>query len=230
MTLEVRLATVNAWDLPPARFREDVDEVAGLRPDVVLWQEVETAEEHGGVDRAFDPARFAHLFSDTPTPITVDGELLEVVDTGRLVTHKGRAGVTPARRFVWALVDPVEDPAPPWLIVNTHMVSGAWNRKPKRDKMWRRRVWTEHAEQLAQHLDAWSGHGFSVMLGGDFNRVNVPELHRDLRWLTGDTIDKLGILTVPGGAVLERGSVTRRRNLYSDHHARYVDVRVRAPR
>ena len=83
---------------------------------------------------------------------------------GSVLTHGGEAKVTPARYVNWVVLQR-RGTQKRFAFVNTHFISGAWNKHPDRRARWRR-----HAEVLRTVVRTLRSRGLRVFVLGDFNR------------------------------------------------------------
>lgn len=200
---------------------EDTAKV-GARADVVLWQELGERQDREALRSSLPASEWVHVHDDMRLPISFRRDTFRLLDSGKIKTHGGREGVSPQRWITWALVEPLAEGFAPFIIWNTHFVSGAWNDKRLRGKAWRREMWLVHFDRLKAFAELHAGNGVMLIGGGDFNRVDVPEFHPDLVWLWDRrSIDKL--TAVPSGAVLVLGD-SDRVGLNSDHPMYVRDV------
>lgn len=155
-------------DLSPARVRLTVSRCVtgrpGARPDVILWQEIET-RAHRRALRAL--SGYVTLWpggAANAVPISYSSDTMRPVTAVRAIrAHRGRAGITP-HRYVVSVV--LRDRAGTlWPVLNTHMLSGPFGRHPER-----RPLWNQHAAVLRVRCNSLvARYGFALG-GGDFNR------------------------------------------------------------
>lgn len=58
-----------------------------------------------------------------------------------------------------------------------HMTNGAWNRRKKRTKKIRRRLWLKQQSIMRAEVERWLALGWNVVIAGDMNRFSPPGLH-----------------------------------------------------
>lgn len=221
--MTVRAVTANTQGKSDslADFRATVAAVRDRAPAFVGWQEVKSARQSNALRVGMGDG-YSHHHTDLAVPISVSRGWT-VVREGRKQAHKGRAGASPARWIVWVIARHVETRQVA-VFVNTHMVSGAWNNKPKLFKAWRRQMWTDHWQAL-RDVVAGAAKKWPVVVVGDFNRVDVKPFHPDLRWADNRGIDKVAVI-----GDLEPVRTAARVTTRSDHDARVVDLTVKESR
>lgn len=228
----MRVSTANIKNNPPMMQRHVVHDMRTLRTmsNVIMWQEIGRARYKDALTHTLGPAwQHAHLDSDIP--ISWKRDAYALVDKGIVRTHKGRALASPARYITWVVLRRTRD-AQHIAIVNTHYVSGAWNAKRKPFKTWRKYQWATHYQHHAHVIASLLARGYSVIGGGDFNRLTVNPLHPRLQWITdnGNGLDHLYYVPAALGVritVHDRWSTTR---LYTDHPAKTARITLETPR
>lgn len=190
--------------------------------DFVGWQEIAPRRYRRAVGRLPSKVRFLN----TPVPVSFPKDWV-VLDTARILTHKGRRLVTPHRWIVVALLREKKTNKV-FALVNTHYVSGAWNNKRKFQKEWRKTAWNHHHRLHRKVVRRLVNNGISVIGTGDFNRENVRKLNRRQKWLNNGRIDKIFKVNAPHGVRLRREGAGVE-NLHSDHNMlkAYVTIRKR---
>lgn len=235
--MSITLGTVNICNNPdmPRRFvREDAQAAAVCH--VVGFQEIGEDEDKEDVVSGLEAADLGRGFTLThthlPIPIAYRHHKFTCLDEGVMRMHKGLPGATPSRYIAWVVLQRRRRPfSEPFIFVNTHFVSGAWNRKEKPHKEQRKALWGAHWSGMREMVLGWQAQGLTVIVAGDWNRTNVEPLHCDWRWIAGEIdqyrgIDKIGLLEAEGGATVERLSEGRIA-IRSDHDLRTVQVRIR---
>lgn len=89
--------------------------------------------------------------------------------------HGGLEKISPARGTIGAMLQ-VADIDLGVLVLDSHFVSGAWSRKLRARRPWRRRKWRKHYAMLRQITEALDAAGFLVVHAGDVNRREVLDL------------------------------------------------------
>lgn len=128
------------------------------------------------------------------------------------LVHAGRRGVSPARYLTTActVVDGILV-----AFVNVHPVS-----KPRRGvpaSSWRIARWAQYHDRLREHVAELVAEGYTVLVGGDLNRVNVPAFNARQRTLIAAGLDHLWIVPARGVAVVDVQASKIRRTLLMDH-------------
>lgn len=173
----MRLVTWNEKnypDLPHAQVVEDCRRMArlfGRGPTIIGGQEFGEAQDAAALEGAFSGWQVVGKY---PTPILLNPRFFRVLDAGHRRTHGGMPKVSPERGFSWVLVQRRRRPrVRPFVVVNTHYVSGAWSRSPKRDQEWRRDRWREHHAELSAFIVQQNAAGRDAYLLGDMNRRGI---------------------------------------------------------
>ena len=221
------LTTANIMNrplMPQAKVLEDIG-TAKRYSTVIGWQEINPARYKQAIRTAGD-GHWAHAQLDTPIPISVNADYYEIVSSEKYRTHKGRALASPSRWITWAIVRRRTDGLL-FVVVNTHFVSGAWNAKKKLFKGWRKKMWRLHFAALHTLVAELRTHGYTVLVVGDFNKVNVPELTGRQKSLVPGGIDKILVLPSPQGPDFRLLNTWEHRG-HSDHPQRTVRLRLRA--
>jgi hypothetical protein len=235
----MRVVTANIRnnpDLARTKVRGDASAV-GRMGGVALFQEIAEAEDHEDLtDGLGKPWTVIHRH--VAVPVAYRRHRWEVAtklpngvkSTGAIRTHNGRRRASPPRYVTWVVLRRKDRPDhPPVAFVNTHFVSGAWNRKPKLHKSWRKEMWNQHWKKMQEILLRFYAAGITVVFAGDFNKVKVPRFHEGQRWFINGGIDKMGCLEAPSGARIALREVDRK-DLNSDHDARIARVIILKPR
>lgn len=136
--------------------------------------------------------------------------------------HEGRRLVSPARYIVVvrAVVDGVHI-----AFVNCHPVS-----KPRRGvpaSAWRIARWNEYHALVVGLVDKLRDVGYTVIVGGDMNKRDVPTIHRRQRTLVASGLDHLWIVPADGVSVVAVHPRTIRRTLLMDHPILSATVELR---
>lgn len=122
-----------------------------------------------------------NLFLTTSVPITYSTDHWRVIDKGSLKLHGGKITASPARRVNWALMEYLDTGAQV-VFMGTHYVSGAWNDKEKTFKRWRQKKWEQGYEKHKRLVRHFTDLGYTVIGGGDFNRMHVLKFHPNQKW------------------------------------------------
>lgn len=209
---------------------------------VIFFQEIGEQEDVEAIRSQLGPGyAVLHTRPACSTPIAFNTKYWEIApqemlpegieNQGIAEMHKGAAWASPTRRVVWVVLKRRNKTGRGRKLrlacfMNTHFVSGAWNRKPKRRKAWRKVQWEIHWAKMQALVCSFYNAGITVIFGGDFNRLAVKPFHPAQRWLVNGGIDKIGVLEAPGGVRVDFVS-SDRRDLNSDHDARSAQLRLR---
>ncbi|HSX67221.1 hypothetical protein [Nocardioides sp.] len=173
----MRLVTWNEKDFPdltPAQVRSDARAMAKLvrgGATIIGAQEIGDPSDLEALKAAFPGWR---VIGGRPTPILLDPDRFEVLETWHVQTHEGKAGISPHRGYTAATVG-VRRPrglSAAFTVINTHYVSGAWTAGHRPDLAWRREKWNTHHRAIADAIALEHVHGRDVFVIGDMNRVS----------------------------------------------------------
>lgn len=215
----------NNPDMPNRDVVQDARTVAALKPKVVGWQEIGEQSDRQAVIDALDFAPFHTVGLDTSDPVSVNTGRWEILDHVVHVAHHGVVGVNPPRRTVQVDLRQRRHGKPVRLF-NSHFTNGAWNgRKPFPEI--RQRLWNVHFALLQDLVAQAVAEDWVVVLTGDFNREDMPQVHPRLHWVAGrHSIDKIGLVPNRDWDLHTLDSGHERMN--SDHDARWALVRLPA--
>ena len=189
---------------------------------IICWQEISRDRYKQALRAEFTlDGGWANEHLDREIPISYRTQWWEAVDRGCIRTHESRPLVTPERFVTWVQLKR-RDSDDTLVVVNTHYVSSAWNRKPVLAKQWRKAKWLEHWQAQKDLILGFHANGLTVIGGGDFNRPDVPTFHKDMQWFTGHTIDKLFVLRAPRGLHLKAVDLSVKEGLNTDHRPRIL--------
>lgn len=181
--------------------------------DVIGWQELDrpvgwAAARNLAGYRSYLPA----ADPGKEDAISWNDTKFELVGGHSRLTHHGQAKVTPNRYVNWVVLRH-RNSGLTVAFVNTHFISGAWNKHPNRQQRWllHQRVLQEVVADLHQR-------GLPVVVVGDMNRQDTIDLAGTARVPVGSgdrtPIDQLYVSR--GHAV---GAAVRLSNFGSDHPA-----------
>lgn len=201
-----------------------------FRGGVVGLQEIRPAYRHV-LRVVLRGHRWRGAWKGTRIPIVWDNRTHRLVGRGEKIrTHSGRARTSPARYLVWVILEE-RATGLRFVVVNTHMVSGAWNRKRKRHKAWRRQAWVDHWEAQDETVEELHATGLPVFAVGDLNRIKVRKfVAAQVEYVHG--IDHLAMIPGTSARVRRVGRPVRLESredggpLWTDHAARGQEVRL----
>ncbi len=140
---------------------------AAAQGDVILWQEIVPARYKSAV-RALSPAFTSAFASEGGEAISWRDSVWSWVSEGESMLHPAIKGVTKGRTIFW--VDLRHNVTGVVVRFFTcHFISGAWNPKPRPQKMARKGWWLEARQRMADLFAEWVIEGVTVAGGGDFN-------------------------------------------------------------
>lgn len=200
---------------------------------VALFQEIAEREDHQDLRRGLGN-KWSIVHDNVAVPIAykprfwveVQGHEMSngLAPRGAVRMHDGRKRTSPPRYVTWVVLRRKSRPdLPPVVFINTHFVSGAWNRKPKLHKKWRKKMWNQHWDKMQNIVLQFQEAGITVVFGGDFNRKDVARFSPRQRWFVNGGIDKLGCIEAKGGTRVRLVDVDRK-GMNSDHDARIARV------
>lgn len=205
----------NFPDMSVAHVDHDVAAVSRLKPTFVGWQEIQDESDQNSIRKHFPAKEYMFLFPHLEECMSIDRHVCKLIAQGYKKAHNGKKKVSPNRYFAWAVVKINNKNV---VFMNTHMVSGAWNKKKKRAKLWRKRMWNRHYRMMKKQIAAFNKQGMDVILTGDFNRVKVAKFSSTQTNLQIHGIDKIILIPAKGGAKVHRvrGGIYNG-HIYTDH-------------
>lgn len=104
-----------------------------------------------------------------------------------------------------------------------HMTNGAWNKRKKRTKRIRRRLWRKQERVMRLEVERWLELGWNVVIAGDMNRFSPPGLHARQ---VSVSEEYMHIVCIPTAGYLVRISdEVVRYKVHSDHPQVSANVR-----
>lgn len=206
--------------MPQAHVEHDIKKAKGSGATVFLWQEISIARYKQAVVKQLPASTYAHYHLDTETPISVDKRHWEVISFGKNETHGGLAAVTPNRFFTWVVVQNKGGNAR-LVFINTHTVSGAFTHKKKYNLTRNYRVsrWNYHFAMLGLLTQRFNMLGYTVILGGDWNRTTLPNLTPVTKNLTrNNSLDHIIVSEANNGIKVDYVAQDAQGGYYTDHH------------
>lgn len=191
---------------------------------VIGWQEVNDPADRDKM-RARLGSGYAHyLPPDGPAkavPISWRVPRFTLVRSGSIRTHDGEAGVTPARYVNWVILR-INGTDKRFIAVNTHFISGAWNRHPERQARWLRHYDILH-DKVAQLRRNHPGKPIFVF--GDFNRAKAMPMPSPVRYVPVIGASGIPIDHMYAPTTITHSRVSRLPTWGSDHHAYRMSAR-----
>lgn len=178
----MRVVTMNVrhW-MSQRKAVADIRHAASLG-GIVLWQEIDTGRYKQAV-RDLGP-EWEHSFAGGGLVISWKAAHYELVKRGAVMTHPGRARVTPNRYVQWVVLRRRSTKIE-FAVLNTQAISGGWSKGWRPTTRWRREMWAKHMAALEQAVTRLHVRGYPVIGGGDMNRSG----HRFLGELVKYDID-----------------------------------------
>lgn len=220
----MRLITVNEGrNMGTAGYTSDLHKIKNEFPKAIIgWQEIDEADpanEHAVMREVFKGYQIINF--EYKEPITLPAKV-KVVDHKVIHLSKGVAHTSPPRiaNEVWIETKYSDKPI---VIINTHLIAGAWNNKIEPNQELRRELWNQSVEKLRKRIEFHHNAGRTVFWMGDMNRMDMPKLHKDERRIVSSGIDSISVIVGSVGVrVIDTGSLP----LASDHDAKWAKVEL----
>jgi len=185
---------------------------------VIGWQEVNDPDDRQKLDNRLGADYNTFYPPDGPAkavPISWRVDRFAKLDQGSERTHEGEAGVTPARYVNWVVLE-IRGTGTPFIVVNTHFISGAWSGHPERQARWNRhyQVLHDRVAQLKQQRP-----GTPIFVLGDFNRAKAMAMPAPVKYVPVAGVGGVPIDHMYAPSNVTHTSVTRLPKWGSDHHA-----------
>jgi hypothetical protein len=230
MRLTITTANICGNPLRPKWAVRKRMRLALAQPDVVFGQEVARSNRWQGDNYSAMWSRVASVASKVTfggpheVPISVP-KGWDVLSTATHLVHTGRKRVSP-NRYITEVRCQVGDQQVAFL--NCHPVS-----KPRRGvpaASWRISRWDEYHTRLAALVAELHGAGFTVIFGGDMNKVAVAVVHPAQQVLTARGLDHLWAVAAAGTTVtvIQRRAISR--TVLMDHPILSATIEIGGPR
>ena len=186
--------------------------------DLIGWQEVDTPSASSRLHRAMRNAGWGTFGLAHECPISFRTRDWHLGRWDVEKVHHGKARVSPSRFITWgSLTHKRTDEQV--RAINTHMVSGAFNRNTnERAEEWRDEMWQKHYNRLQEMCRLWAGE--TVVLVGDLNRQRGFSFY-GLERADKGSVDHLWVDAT--AEVIDHDQLSR---FGSDHPAERAKVRV----
>lgn len=193
---------------------------------VVGWQEVDSPGARSKLRKSL-PEHAIYFPKDgaaKSVPISWNKSRYKLLKSGSVRTHKGEPRVTPHRYVNWVKLEH-KAAKKPLLVLNTHFISGAWNKHPNRQARW-----NKHADKLRALINKLSENnpGSPIVLVGDFNRRKDIALPHNVNWVgikggNGVPIDQIHAQTKRLAGVTKAERLAK---FGSDHNAYRFSAKI----
>lgn len=219
--------------MPQAQVIHDVRR-ASKQGSIIGWNEISPPRYFDAI-RALGPEWGHYMPRDgglrIPNPISWKKDVWKKVDAGFQQTHGGRKKVSPNRYITWVKLKHRKT-GKTIIRMNTHLVSGAWTSKQKKDKPWRREMWQRHMTEMRQLVARFKAKGLPVIIGGDFNRDSYRVLGNQVRYDNNLNVATHGRSTIDYMMHTANKRVSRERakvqgGYFSDHDAVVVGYELK---
>lgn len=184
-------------EMPQPDVESDIAAIRDqLRAHVYLGQEI-------------DPARYKHAWHGgfTESQHTSYALTVEVPQACRLegwaflgeetrMAHGGLSKTSPARYLTvtkWRRKDGLLV-----AFMGVHYVSGAWNKRSKLNKSWRKTKWWVNWRKQRAWIVKLNKDGYTVVSGGDYNRTTVKPFTKRQVKAAQHGIDRIEVNPTPG--------------------------------
>ncbi|MGH3646640.1 MAG: hypothetical protein ACRDTM_05640 [Micromonosporaceae bacterium] len=186
--------------------------------DVIGWQEVDSTAARQKMVQQLGSGYDHYLPAEIPAravPISWRVSKLRLLNTGFQRTHDGEAGVTPARYIVWVSLE-VRETGKRFIFLNTHFISGAWNKHPERQARW-----LKHYTILYNKVERFRElHPEKpIFVVGDFNRHKAMPMPSPIKWVPVKDVSGVPIDQIYAPSNISHGLVARKFKWGSDHYA-----------
>ena len=185
---------------------------------VIGWQEVDSAAARDKMRRQLGD-EYQHYFPEPgpakAIPISWRKSRFELVKAGYKKTHDGEAKVTPARYITWVILK-VKPTGKKFIFINTHFISGAWNKHPERQARWLR-----HYEILYNRVATFRKNhpNKPIFLVGDFNRKKAMSFPSPVKYVPVEGVSGVPIDQIYCSSTVDHSKVKRLKKWGSDHFA-----------
>ena len=180
-----------------AKIEHDIEKLSKVGwVEFVLWSEITYPKSKKALKKFYPDEKWIHVHENTEVPISINKKHWEYVTSGRLKTHGGLIHISPQRFIVWVIVKHKATGAQ-LVVTNSHWVSGAWRAKNS-FLSWRRRMWNTHFAKHKALVKEFTSAGYSVVGGGDWNRLTVSRFTDEQSWLGHHGLDY--IYTIPNAS------------------------------
>ena len=203
----------------PGKVAEDMAHVAHIA-SVLFFQEITYGFNKRLLRRLF--ARVFYIAAIArECPVVLKKAHWEILDVHVSLAHKGRPLCSP-NRYIVVVLARRRGSQKVVAFISTHYISGAWNRRLKSFKKWRRAMWLRHHSLHRTIVDILVSEGISVVGGADWNRglYGIKRLHKDMEWAVFGHIDGVYFVEAPGGTQIRLHDNDVVTGLNTDHPAR----------
>lgn len=123
--------------------------------------------------------------------------------------------MTPARYLTWVILE-VDTTGKRFIFINTHFISGAWNRHPERQARWQK-----HYQILYSRVETFRRHhpNKPIFVVGDFNRSKAMPMPSPVRWVPVEGVSGVPIDQMYASSNISHSKVSRLYKWGSDHYA-----------
>lgn len=229
----IRLVTANIKSNPLMRqayVDADIRTVKGLG-DLILWQEIAPARYRSALTHYLDGSHWGHHALNHEIPISYNLGKFEMLPhlSGVLKTHDGKAHTSPARFITYVGLKHRHTAQHPIVVMNTHMVSGAFSANHPFTHKWRLDHWNQHFRAQQALIHSFTSEGITVLGGGDMNRTRMGKYAPEQRWLNSGSIDHLYAVEAVGGTRVELYESHAETRVHTDHDPRIATVSLHRP-
>jgi hypothetical protein len=223
MALKIITANVKNTMTSP-KIKSDILEVERENADFILWQEMHP-RSHKILAAAVRKTEYQTVHTNLQTPISVRKSRWRVVDSGYVMTHRGKAGISPNRYVAWVIVAHRKT-GRKLVVTNSHYVSGAWYGRYRPFRAWRQTSWREHHNIYRNITREFHRAGYTVVGGGDWNHKSPTKFMPEQYWLHRHWYDYLFVVNNYKSEAVVKFVRRKSVKLFSDHDALVAYVTI----
>ena len=228
----MRVTTANIKCNPTMRqafVESDIRHVAAIQ-GIIMGQEIEIPRYKTSWVLRMRKTRITSGIAQE-CPISIPTKVWQRVgDVEIRLMHKGKAHVSP-NRYVTVQKATRRADGLKVAFMNTHMVSAAFSKRIVLGKAWRREMWSVHWKAMMAWVVELLAEGWTVVLGGDFNKTKLPLPHNALE-LASHGLDHLVIFPAPRVRVgpVKVTALTSAQGMHTDHPILTAQFALTPPR
>jgi len=213
----------NYPDMPKKKVVADAKEVSAIC-DIWGMQENNPEEDDDAISVALGD-EWMKVHGSTDIPIWYRKDKFRLVGARvHLMPFEPVLPLTPRPRNLVAATFKLRGrDVPPFVIMNSHFIAGAYNGdNSKADTARRVSQWDIEWSHLRKFIEQYRRKGYTVFVEGDFNHPRPPKPTPNFAWLVGTRLDRIGVTTTGDVEVEEMSDGVIELN--SDHNAQWTRV------
>ncbi len=149
---------------------------------IIGWQEIAPQRYRDAI--AALPGFNHFMPKGLQAPISWKSKDWKRLDSGVELMHLGKPGISPHRSVAWVKLKNKET-GETIIHMNTHLVSGAWNKAHTASDPWRKKMWHQHINRMESLIARFEKKGHPVTITGDFNRNHFRVFGNDVVYASG---------------------------------------------